>query len=82
MIPFMIRLFACASSLKNCHQGALSDVRVDYENGTFSPGAREVLFVFYLPKGLIVGSIVENSADFRNAILTKIRSARFELLAF
>ena len=47
-----------------------------------SPGAREVLFVFYLPKGLIVGSIAENSADFRNAILTKIRSARFELLAF
>ena len=47
-----------------------------------SPGAREVLFVSYLPKGLIVGSIAENSADFRNAILTKIRSARFELLAF
>ena len=51
-------------------------------NYVLSPGAREVLFVFYLPKGLIVGSIAENSADFRNAILTKIRSARFELLAF
>ena len=53
-----------------------------FKGGFSRPGARRVLFVFHLPKGLIVGPIVENSEDFRNAILTKIRSARFELLAF